>query len=257
MKIKDSKVVVLPSVAKPLLPDSVDESAELGLDQQLLMRGQKADCVDHFHGETGREMPNPLTVESHLSKATPAERTLEPPGGVLVWIIVLLEILTFGAGLGVFRYQAVTQAAEFAAGRATLNQPLAFANTLILLTGGWCMAVGLGKLKAGFAVTARRWILLACGSGVVFATLKAVEYAEKLQAGHGFGNDAFYTVYFLLTGFHLVHVLVAAVLLAFMARGIRRGHYQHDSYLDVESSGIFWHMCDLIWLLVYPVLYLL
>ena len=52
-------------------------------------------------------------------------------------------------------------------------------------------------------------------------------------------------------------MLAAVVLLAFMARGIRRGHYHREEHLDVESSGIFWHMCDLIWLLVYPVIYLL
>ena len=55
----------------------------------------------------------------------------------------------------------------------------------------------------------------------------------------------------------LKHLTMLLVLLAFMARGIRHGHYHREEHLDVESSGIFWHMCDLIWLLVYPVIYLL
>ena len=87
--------------------------------------------------------------------------------------------------------------------------------------------------------------------------LKVVEYAEKIGHGMGFGDDSFFTMYFALTGFHLIHVLVAVVLLAFMARGICRENYHRDEHQDVESSGIFWHMCDLIWLLVYPIIYLL
>ncbi len=181
----------------------------------------------------------------------------EPPGGVLVWLLVFLEVITFGAGIITFLAQGRDHAAEFAAGRELLNQPLAFANTLLLLTGGWCMANGLGSLRCGKPDKSLRWVSAAIMTGLVFTGLKGIEYADKVQHGIGFGRDVFFTFYYALTGFHLVHVLAAVVLLAFMARGIRRGHYHREEHLDVESSGIFWHMCDLIWLLVYPVIYLL
>ena len=188
---------------------------------------------------------------------TAAVDAYEPPGGVLVWLLVFLEIITFGAGIITFLAQGREHAAEFAAGRELLNQPLAFANTLLLLTGGWCMANGLAFLKCGQQNRSLRWVTAAIITGLVFMALKGIEYADKIQHGIGFGRDVFFTFYYALTGFHLVHVFAAVVLLAFMARGIRHGHYQREEHLDVESSGVFWHMCDLIWLLLYPVIYLL
>lgn len=189
--------------------------------------------------------------------AIEADAAWEPPGGVLVWIIVFLEVITFGAGIGVFLFQARDHAAEFQRGHELLNQPLAFINTLVLLTGGWCMANGVVALRCGLQAPALRWVRLAILTGLAFAVLKGIEYAEKVRHGIGFADDAFFTLYFLLTGFHLMHVLVAVVLLLFMARGIQSGRYHGSDHENVEASGIFWHMCDLIWLLLYPVIYLL
>lgn len=197
----------------------------------------------------------PSSVPPH--PARPAADALEPPGGVLVWLLVFLEIVTFGAGLGVFLFQGRDHAAAFAEGRAMLDQPLALANTLVLLTGGWCMAGCVGDLRLGRAPRALRWIYGAVASGGLFLALKGVEYAGKIRHGIGFGEDVYFTLYYALTGFHFIHVLVAVVLLSFMARGLRRGRYGRDDHQDVESCGIFWHMCDLIWLLLFPILYLL
>ena len=208
------------------------------------------------YNESGKMIQPPEQACAPLP-AVPTEDLMEPPGGVLVWIIVFLELLTFGAGLGVFLFQAREHAALFEQSRGLLNQPLAFANTLVLLTGGWCMANGITVLRRGHSKTALRWICGAILTGILFIALKCVEYADKIHHGIGFGDDAFFTLYYLLTAFHLLHVLVAVVLLGFMARGMRRGRYHREDHLDVESSGIFWHMCDLIWLLLYPVVYLL
>ena len=179
----------------------------------------------------------------------------EPPGGYLVWILVFLELITFGAGLGVFLYEGHGHEAAFSDSRKALNQPIAFINTLVLLTGGWCMANGVLLLRKGASALALRWVRYACLSGVVFTVLKCIEYGTGVHAA--FGEDSFFTLYYLLTGFHLIHVLVAVVLLVFMARGIRLGTYTATSHENVEASGIFWHMCDLVWLLLYPIIYLL
>lgn len=190
-------------------------------------------------------------------RAIETEAGWEPPGGVLVWIIVFLEVLTFGAGIVVFWFQARDHVAEFQHGHALLNQPLAFLNTLVLLTGGWCMANGITSLREGLQTVALRWVRMAMLTGLMFALLKGVEYSDKARHGIGFAQDEFFTLYFLLTSFHLLHVLVAVVLLFFMAGGIKRGRYHRDDHENVEASGIFWHMCDLIWLLLYPMIYLL
>lgn len=195
----------------------------------------------------------PSAETDHLDAAD----RFEPPGGILVWIIVFVELVTFGAGLVIFVVQGPGETEAFRAGRALLNQPLALANALILLTGGWCMANGIATLRSGSRIHAARWVAAAIGTGAGFLLLKSVEYAAKIQHGIGFGDDTFFTLYFLLTGFHFLHVLVATVLLLVMWRGIRGGKYSREQHHNVESSGIFWHMCDLIWLLLFPVIYLL
>lgn len=181
----------------------------------------------------------------------------EPPGGLVVWIVVFLELITFGAGLVIVVVQGRQEVEAFQKARALLNQPIALTNTLILLTGGWCMANGLAALRRGAGPAAQRWITGAIASGVAFLILKGCEYAGKIAHGIGFGEDTFFTLYWLLTGFHFLHVLVAVILLLAMRAGVRRGKYHRDDHLDVESSGLFWHLCDLLWLLLYPVIYLL
>lgn len=214
----------------------------------IQIMGSEAARLHRFISMPGPEVP---------TKTSDTPDAFEPPGGVLVWIIVFVETTTFGAGLVAFMANRRDEPAVFAAGRATLQQPLAFTNTLILLTGGWLMARALTSLRNGMTQSAARWILGAIASGLLFLALKSLEYASKLGHGLGLHHDSFYTYYWLLTVFHFMHVAVAILLLFFMWRGIRGGRYSQADHFDVESSGIFWHMCDVIWLLLYPTLYLL
>ena len=200
------------------------------------------------------QLPN---APSSREAAKSGIERFEPPGGILVWIIVFVELITFGAGFVVFVVQAGANVEVFDSGRALLNQPIAFANTVILLTGGWCMANGITALRRGLTASTSRWMGWAIISGLTFLLLKGFEFAEKIQGGIGLSHDAFFTLYYLLTGFHFLHVLVAVVLLIVMRAGVRKGIYDQRELQNVESSGIFWHMCDLIWLLLYPIIYLL
>lgn len=184
-------------------------------------------------------------------------RATEPPGGLLVWLIVVLEVFTFGVGLVAFILQRGSEPAVFRQGRDSLNQGIALANTLVLLTGGWAMANGLTRLRAGHTGSTVRWLDGAIAAAATFLVLKGCEYADKLHHGQDLHAGPFFTFYWLLTGFHFLHVAAAAVLLAAMRRGVARGHYTAARHEDVEGSGIFWHLCDLVWLLLYPVLYLL
>ena len=186
-----------------------------------------------------------------------SRRSLEPPGGVLVWLIVGLELITFGAGIGVFLYQKGAHPAEFAAGATALNQSIAFANTLILLTGGWSMAMAIAAIREGSLMDGRKWMSITIATGIGFLLLKGFEFSEKIQHGATFGDDSFHTIYFALTGFHFLHVLAAVVILLYLRFALKRGRYTSEDYFDIESGGIFWHMCDLIWLVLYPVIYLI
>lgn len=198
-------------------------------------------------------MDESLVTEPTREQAPP----WEPPGGVLIWIVIVVEMFTFGAALVTFALGRRDEAAVYAAGRASLNQPLALANTIVLLTGGWWMANAVTSLEHGKQAHAARWTLAAVASGLAFMGLKSVEWAQKLQHGLGLHHDGFFTYYWLLTGFHFLHVAVAVVILLALHRGIRKGRYTQLDHFDVESGAAFWHMCDLVWLTLYPAIYLL
>ena len=85
--------------------------------------------------------------------------------------------------------------------------------------------------------------------GVVFLVVKANEYATEIAAGHGLGEGGFWTLYFLITGFHAIHVVFGIVILAIVAR--------FDDVEHVETGTAFWHMVDLVWVIVFPCLYLM
>lgn len=172
-------------------------------------------------------------------------------------MLVVLELVTFGIGLIVFVVMRNADATVFRQSQELLNVQIATANTLILLTGGWFMVSALDRLREGAGKAASRWVAAAATTGMAFLALKGWEYTDKLHHGLDLHHNTFFTLYWLLTGFHFLHVVVALLLLAIMARRIRRGRYTAGNHEDVESSAVFWHLCDLIWLLLFPVIYLL
>ncbi len=184
-----------------------------------------------------------------------------PPGGLLIWIIVFLELITFGAFLIVYLSFRHNDLATFNASQSMLNSTLGMINTIVLLTSGLFMAAGLVELKKG-GRKAITYLVLTIALGVVFMALKAFEYNEKIELGIGFSTNQFWLFYWMLTGFHLLHVLVGVILLSYILIKTRASIYSSTTPMaigieDVESVGVFWHMCDLIWIFLFPILYLL
>lgn len=187
---------------------------------------------------------------------TQDESIYYPPGGLLIWIIVFLELLTFGAFLIVFLSYRNTDLETFTSAQQMLNSTLGMLNTIVLLTSGLFMAAGLVELKKGGRKT-QTYLGITIALGLLFMALKGYEYYEKIELGIGFSTNQFFIFYWLLTGFHLIHVFVAVVLVSYMFLKIKSGSYSSSNYEDVESVGVFWHMCDLIWIFLFPIIYLL
>lgn len=175
----------------------------------------------------------------------------DPPGGIFIWMLVALETLTFGSALTAFLFSAKAQPGLFHESSQLLDPRFGFANTVFLLTSGFFMAETLRHFQAGNLRRSRFILLLTLAGGLLFLILKGVEYAAKIEHGHTLGSDAFFTWYWLLTVFHLMHVAVGMVILTCLLPKLPR--LTAD---DLEAGGIFWHMCDIIWLLLFPALYL-
>lgn len=178
-----------------------------------------------------------------------------PPGGILLWMIIFVEMLSFGLALVAFSHYSSLEPDVFHQSRQTLHARMATINTLILLTSGYFMAVAVNHFKNQLFEKARTSLLIATGGGLVFVVVKAIEYAGKLEAGLTLSSNMFFTFYWLLTGFHLIHVITGLVILLAIGHKLRQQPASVDAE-DVEAGGAFWHMCDLIWLMLFPVLYL-
>ncbi len=173
----------------------------------------------------------------------------ELPGDLMMWVLIISELLVFGAGLSAFLGARIADPAGFAEARATLHSTLAGMNTIILITSGYFAARAL-KFSLGLRRSATRRNLGYAGVlGAVFVGIKSYEFADV--AGQGISTDThpFYTFYYLLTGFHALHVLAGMVILALVA--------WKESSRNVEVGTAFWHMVDLVWVILFPVIYLL
>lgn len=171
------------------------------------------------------------------------------PGELLMWILIVSELLVFGAGLAAFLAVRIADPAGFAEAQDHLHRAGAGLNTIVLVTSGWLAALAVRAAAAGRAARCRALLAGAAALGLVFLIVKGIEYAEKAAQGIGTETHAFFTFYYLLTGFHAAHVVAGMVILGLVA--VRaRAH-------SVEVGTAFWHMVDLVWVILFPVIYLL
>lgn len=180
---------------------------------------------------------------------------LEPPGGILIWILIFLELTTFGLALVFMTNAGHEEAGLFHSSRLRLNTALGLLNTLLLLSSGFCMASSLRHYKSDDKLRSSRFLRWAMFLGWMFILVKGFEFSAKIAEELTLGSNTFFTYYWLLTGFHFIHVLIGLCILFFLIRTVYIGKTaQNLEYFDAGAA--FWHMCDLIWLMIFPMLYL-
>lgn len=179
-----------------------------------------------------------------------------PPGGILLWMIITLEVTTFGVALLVMVFFAKDDPVLFHESRLKLDVTIGTLNTVLLLTSGFFMANTVHELRQNNKARAQKYLLTTMLFGVLFLGLKTIEYAGKIDAGLGMDTNDFFSFYWMLTVFHVIHVLVGLIILSTVFWGLRKENSVINME-NVEASAAFWHMCDLIWLLLFPVIYLI
>ncbi|MCP5021390.1 MAG: cytochrome c oxidase subunit 3 family protein [bacterium] len=181
------------------------------------------------------------------------------PGDGAWWMFLTAEFGTLCMFFVVFAFMRSAAPEEFKAAQALLDPRLALANSLILMTSGYCMARGLHSMRIvrSGASPAFRWVLAAALLGIVFVVIKSSEYGDKFELGLTFSSGTFWFFYFFLTGFHYLHVLLGIGFLFWIALRVRNKPLTPELQVQTESCGAFWHMLDLVWILLFPLLYLL
>ncbi len=179
-----------------------------------------------------------------------------PPGGILLWIVIFLELITFGLALIAMVYYSTDEPEVFHNSRLLLDTTFGAVNTVFLLTSGFFMAKSVERFKENNinkSMLFLKWTML---GGLLFLVLKSVEYYVKINSGYTINYNTFFSFYWMLTLFHVIHVIVGLVILISIYLGLKKQKIS-TSVEDFEASAAFWHMCDLIWLLLFPVIYLI
>jgi nitric oxide reductase NorE protein len=179
------------------------------------------------------------------------------PGEVGIWVFVLGDMFVFGLFFTVFVYYRGLDVELYRASQATLNQNYGALNTLLLLFSSWFVVLAVIDVREHAARYAARLLGLAMLCGLGFSLVKVVEYREKLGAGFGIMTNDFYMYYYIFTGLHFVHVIIGLGVLIYLLSMVRAGVKSAGELRIFESGAIYWHMVDLLWIVLFPLLYLL
>ena len=179
-----------------------------------------------------------------------------PPGGILMWNNIFLELITFGMALVAFVYYGQQEPQVFHQSRMQLNTTIGAINTVFLLTSGFFMAIAVQQFKERNRNKSSFYFKLTMLGGLLFLVLKSVEYYHKIESGISLETNMFFSFYWMLTAFHLIHVVMGLVILMWTNYGMTKKN-SDTTIEDIEACAAFWHMCDLIWLLLFPILYLI
>ena len=204
--------------------------------------------------ETGSEYaPEP----DQRVDAVPAADEIRVPGETGIWVLIFGDMVAFAVFFGVFMHSRGSHVVMFDESRRHLHVGYAVVNTALLLTSSLFVAISVRAYRAGNQRMAPRLIVFAAVCGLGFVANKALEYQDKFDNGITFTTNLFYTFFFTITGIHLLHVLIGLVGLAFVWRMTRRADRRPGNLLIIEVGASFWHMVDLLWLVIFPLLYLL
>ena len=191
-----------------------------------------------------------------VGAATAPATTRRVPGEQGTWVFLFGDMLVFGTFFATFMVERANAPEIFDVSRRTLHIGVGLTNTLVLLTSSLCVVVALGALRSGVRHIARSAVRRGHGVRRSLRPLKVFEYHSLVTAGHGVGANHFYLYYFILTGVHLFHVCVGLAVLTFLLTQTRRHDISETRMAVVEGGACFWHLVDLLWVMLFPLLYL-
>jgi nitric oxide reductase NorE protein len=189
------------------------------------------------------EPERPTSVRGHV------------PGESSMWFFVIGDLLIFGVYFVGYMYYRGQDHDLFLASQARLNLDIGAANTVVLLTSSLFVALGVSAARAERTRDAVRLFGIALAVGAAFPILKMFEWIPEITAGLTPGKNLFFMYYYTMTGLHLCHVLLGLVILSFVISNLRISKRPKISF--IETAATYWHMVDVLWLVLFALLYVM
>lgn len=186
-----------------------------------------------------------------------------------MWIFLAQEIMFFGGLFTAYLVYRYLHSDAFAVGSSLLDIKLGCFNTVVLIGSSLTMAMAVRAAQTGKKQQIVTYLILTLVLGGVFLGVKTVEYGAKwehhLVPGDNFHADVaepghvqlFFVLYFIMTGMHALHMIIGMAILLYMIWRAKQGAYTPENHNYVEGFGLYWHFVDIIWIFLFPLLYLL
>ncbi|MFN7963714.1 MAG: cytochrome c oxidase subunit 3 family protein [Thermoanaerobaculia bacterium] len=195
-----------------------------------------------------------------------------------MWAFLVNEVMFFGGMFLAYAYYRHRYGHEFAAGSHSLDISLGAFNTAVLIGSSLTMALAVRAAQMGRNKAIVAFLIATMVLGSVFLGVKVIEYSDKFEHHHvpgpsfvwhdeaGSGKYAgadpfkiqiYFSLYFAMTGFHALHMIVGIGIMLFMLRPAWKGKWNLDNHNFVEGFGLYWHFVDIVWIFLFPLLYLI
>jgi heme/copper-type cytochrome/quinol oxidase subunit 3 len=204
----------------------------------------------------------PRLATSPITRMVTAEGVVEaaPSMGLAMnklgmWIFLASEVMFFTALIATFVSFRVRGMMDIP-GEA-LNVPLAAVNTFILIVSSFTVVMALESVQDGREGRFILFLLATLALGSVFIGIQGIEWSELFQHGVTPSSDTFGTAFFVLTGFHGMHVIIGLLWLLFALLKAFRGDFTRENNLGIELFGLYWHFVDIVWIILFTIIYLI
>jgi cytochrome c oxidase subunit 3 len=190
-----------------------------------------------------------------------------------MWIFLITEIMFFGGMFAVYTVYRSWYPEVFAIASSSLNEIIGAANTAVLLLSSFTMVLAVRAGQLGQQKMIVIFLILTLLFGGIFLGVKAYEWNEKFEEHHIPGQatfhldgvspadqghaQLFFSIYFAMTGLHALHMVIGVGLLLTLILQARRGRFSASYYTPVDMAGLYWHFVDIIWIFLFPLLYLI
>jgi len=179
------------------------------------------------------------------------------PGDLAMWFFILAELTVFAILFISFAITKQLNPAMFELGQAQLHPLAGLINTISLIISSYFVALSLSAIKQGFNLKARNHLIISVFISSIYVFTKLWEYQTLSYAGFGLSTNTFFTLYFFITAFHFMHVLLGIIMLVFICLKAGKNKYNTDELSGFEACTSYWHMVDLVWIILFPLIYLL
>lgn len=179
------------------------------------------------------------------------------PGDVAMWLFILMELTVFAIFFIGFAITQNFYPDMFTAGKSSLHSLAGLICTLALITSSYFVALAGIRLRQGSQSGCSLSLIAALMTATVYLATKFWEYWQLIEAGYNLSTNTFYTLYFFITFFHLMHVVLGMVILGYMLRRTHQDAYATGEHSGFESGASYWHMVDLVWIVLFPIIYVI